>query len=175
MSMAKSTRIKADPLVIGSLERAESAMMELASLTRKQRAITDALNERVDGLKEAAKGELEPLDRQKKALSDALGTFLKMNRKDVLKDRKSIDLAFGVMGFRASSALCQMKGISAEMTLQRLKEHGLQDGIRLKEELDKDVMRGWPEERLHIVGLVRQEKDQFFIELKEETLGNGTA
>ena len=168
--MTKTTRIKADPYVVADLPRAESALMELASLERKARAITDAANEEIDRVKENAKAETAPLEARKKAISDALGTFLKMNRAEVLGSRKSVELAFGVLGFRASTALCQMRGVTAAMTLERLKSNGMPEGIRIKEELDKDVMRGWPDERLELVGLVRQEKDQFYVELKAEKL-----
>lgn len=168
--MAATTRIKADPFVVGDLARAESALMELADLTRKTRSITDDLNAGIDRLKENAKAEASALETRKKEITDALGTYLKMHRAEVLKDRKSIELAFGVMGFRASSAISQMRGVTADMSLERLKSGGFSEGIRVREELDKDVLRGWPEERLAVIGLQRVQKDQFFVELKEEKL-----
>ena len=168
--MAKAERIKASPHIVGSLTEAEEAMRELASLERRRQAIASKLNERVDELKNQAKAESACLEAQKKAIADALGTYLQMHRAEVLKDRKSVELTFGVMGFRASTSICQMRGVNAEMTLERLKDAGLLEGIRTKEELDKDIMRGWPDDRLAQVGLVRQEKDQFFVELKQEKL-----
>lgn len=169
--MAKSTRIKADPYMIGDLDTAGDALRQLAAIERQRRAIVDNLNEEIDELKEMAKEQLDPLDMRSKTLTDALGVFLKMNREQVLKERKSVDLAFGLIGFRASTAIGQMRGVTAQMTLQRIKEWGFDGGIRLKEELDKDALRGWPVARLTQVGLTRVEKDQFFVELKEEKLG----
>jgi hypothetical protein len=64
--MSKSTRIKADPYVVGDIARAESALMELATLERKTRGISDSLNDAIDKLKEAAKAETAPLDARKK-------------------------------------------------------------------------------------------------------------
>ena len=173
--MARTPRIKADPFVVGDLARAESAMMELAALERKTQGITDTLNERIDLLKDTAKAESAALEARKKVITDALGTFLKMHRAEVLKGRKSVELAFGIIGFHSSTAICQMRGITAEMSLERLKNAGLAEGIRTKEELNKDIMRGWPDERLALIGLTRQERDQFYIELKKETLGSETA
>ncbi|MDR2504179.1 MAG: host-nuclease inhibitor Gam family protein [Deltaproteobacteria bacterium] len=170
--MSKNTRIKADPFVVADLARAESALQELAALERQTGLIEAGLNEGIDGMKETAKAEAAPLEERKKAITDALAVFLKMNRTSILKDKKSLELAFGVMGFRASSSICQIKGVSHEMTLQRMKDAGLPEGIRIKEELDKDAVRGWPAERLALVGLNRVEKDQFFVELKEEKLGD---
>lgn len=164
------TRIKADPFVVGDMARAETALMELAGLTRGLRAIADDLNANIDRLKEIAKADAAPLEARRREITDALAAFLKMNRAAVLKDRKSVELAFGYMGFRASSTLCQMKGVPAEMSLERLKSGGFTEGIRTREELDKDALRGWPDERLALVGLTRVQKDMFFVELKEEKL-----
>ena len=173
--MTPTARIKADPYVVGDLARAESALQELAELTRAHRAVTDNLSAAVDGLKEKAKAEAAPLEARKKEISDALAVFLKMNRDTLLKDRKSLELTFGFIGFRASTSICQMRGITAEMSLDRLKNGGFGEGVRIKEELDKDALRGWPEDRLALVGLMRVQKDQFFAELKEETLQPGAA
>ena len=168
--MARGPRIKTDVEIVHNLADAEQGMMELASLERRLQAITDGLNAQIDALKDAAKAESAGLESQKKAIAEALCMYLKMHRAEILKDRKSVELTFGIMGFRASTAICQMRGVSAEMTLERLKDANLREGIRTREELDKDVMRGWPDDRLAQVGLVRQEKDQFFVELKAEKL-----
>lgn len=165
------TRIKADPYIVGDLAKAEATLQELAAIERQRRAVVYDMNENIDLLKENAKSGLAPLDARAKALSDALAVFLKMNREQVLGSRKSVDLAFGVIGFRASTSIGQIRGVTAQMSLRRLKDAGLLEGIRAKEELDKDIMRGWPSERLALVGLQRVEKDQFFVELKEEKLG----
>ena len=173
--MAKNKRIKADPMVIATLERADSAMMELAGIERDLRAEEDAMNDKIALLKEEAKAKAALLEAQKKAIASALCVFLKMNKAELLKDKKSVELAFGVMGFRASTSIKQMNGISAESSLQLLKDKGLPEGIRIKEELDKEAMRGWPIARLNLVGLTRQDKNEFFIELKEEKLAPGVA
>ena len=39
------------------------------------------------------------------------------------------------------------------MTLERLHQYNLSDGIRTKEEINKDAALGWPDERLELVGL----------------------
>ena len=44
----------------------------------------------------------------------------------------------------------------------------LADGIRVKEEINKDAALGWPDERLELVGLKRQQTDTFFIEISRD-------
>ena len=64
--------------------------------------------------------------------------------------------------------------MTAEMTLERLHQYHLTDGIRVKEEINKDAAMGWPDERLELVGLKRQQSDTFFIEIsKEDVPDNG--
>ena len=53
-------------------------------------------------------------------------------------------------------------------------QYHLTDGIRVKEEINKDAAMGWPDERLELVGLKRQQSDTFFIEIsKEDVPDNG--
>ena len=61
-----------------------------------------------------------------------------------------------------------MRGVTAEMTLERLHQYNLADGIRVKEEINKDAALGWPDERLELVGLKRQQADTFFIEIARD-------
>lgn len=60
--------------------------------------------------------------------------------------------------------------MTAEMTLEKLHQYNLNDGIRTKEEINKDAALGWPDERLELVGLKRQQSDAFFIEIKKDAL-----
>ena len=97
-----------------------------------------------------------------------------LNRQDLFAKNKSLDMGFGVIGFRASTKIVQLRGVTAEMTLERLHQYHLTDGIRVKEEINKDAAMGWPDERLELVGLKRQQSDTFFIEIsKEDVPDNG--
>lgn len=61
------------------------------------------------------------------------------------------------------------------MTLEKLHQYNLSEGIRTKEEINKDAALGWPDERLELVGLKRQQSDTFFIEISKENVPQGTA
>lgn len=108
------------------------------------------------------------MQARRKELSDAVTVYGKLNRQALFIKSKSLDLGFGVIGFRASTKIVQMRGVTAEMTLERLHQYNLSDGIRTKEEINKDAALGWPDERLELVGLKRQQSDTFFIEIKKE-------
>lgn len=161
-------RIKPDPYMVLDMAQCEGALAEMAALDRKLSAIENEMRESVD----AAKAKGQPACR---AFTDTAqgvvgrGDGVRQAQPAELFTRsKSLDLGFGVIGFRASTKIIQMRGVTAEMTLERLHQYNLSDGIRTKEEINKDAALGWPDERLELVGLKRQQSDTFFIEIKKE-------
>lgn len=164
------TRIKPDPHVVEDRAQAECALAEIAALDRKLDGITTAMQETIDLAKAKASQEANPLIVRRKELADAVAVFAKLNRQTLFAKAKSVDLGFGTIGFRASTRIVQIRGVTAEMTLERLHQYNLADGIRTKEEINKDAALGWPDERLELVGMRRQQVDSFFIEIKKDPL-----
>ena len=160
-------RIKPDPYMVLDLAQCEGALAEMASIDRKLSAIENEMREVVDGAKARASQLAGPLQARRKELSDAVTVYGKLNRQ-ALFPKSSLDLGFGVIGFRASTKIVQVRGVTAEMTLERMHQYHLADGIRLKEEINKEAALGWPDERLELVGLKRQQADTFFIEINKE-------
>ena len=141
-------RIKPDPHVVEDRAQAECALAEIAALDRKLDGITTAMQETIDLAKAKASQEANPLIARRKELADAVAVFAKLNRQTLFAKAKSVDLGFGTIGFRASTRIVQIRGVTAEMTLERLHQYNLADGIRTKEEINKDAALGWPDERL---------------------------
>lgn len=161
-------RIKPDPYMVLDMAQCEGALAEMAAIDRKLSAIENEMREAVDGAKAKASQLAGPLQARRKELSDAVTVYGKLNRQELFTRSKSLDLGFGVIGFRASTKIVQMRGVTAEMTLERLHQYNLSDGIRTKEEINKEAALGWPDERLELVGLKRQQADTFFIEINKE-------
>ena len=156
-------RIKPDPYMVLDLAQCEGALAEMASIDRKLSAIENEMRESVDGAKAKASQLAGPLQARRKELSDAVTVYGKLNRQALFPKSKSLDLGFG-----ASTKIVQVRGVTAEMTLERMHQYHLADGIRLKEEINKEAALGWPDERLELVGLKRQQSDTFFIEINKE-------
>ena len=85
-------------------------------------------------------------------------------------NKKSIDLAFGTISFRQSERIVLQNGISDVMALQKLREFGLLDGIRVKEELDRAAMMAWPDSKLEMVGMKRRTVESISVDVKAEEL-----
>ncbi len=168
-------RIKPDPYVVENRAQCEGALAEMAALDRKLSAIENEMRETVAGAKTKASQLAGPLQARRKELADAVAVFARLNRQDLFAKSKSLDMGFGVIGFRASTKIVQIRGVTAEMTLEKLRQYNLSDGIRTKEEINRDAALGWPDERLELVGLKRQQSDTFFIEISKENVPQGTA
>lgn len=164
------SRIKPNPPVVADRAQAEGALAEMAALDRKILGIEADMQDTIDTAKQRASQQAAPLVARRKELADAVAVFAKLNRQELFDKAKSVDLGFGVIGFRASTRIVQIRGVTAEMTLERLHQYNFAEGIRVKEEINKDAALGWPDERLELVGLKRQQADTFFIEIKAETI-----
>lgn len=165
-----AARIKPNPYVVADRSQAEGALAEMASLDRKLAGIETVMQENIDNAKAVASQEANPLLARRKELADALAVYAKLNRQELFAKAKSLDMGFGIIGFRASTRISQLRGVTVEMTLEKLHQYGLSDGIRTKEEINKDAAMGWPDERLELVGLKRQLLDTFFIEIKKDAV-----
>lgn len=162
------TRIKPDPHIVADRAQCEGALAEMAAIDRKLSAIENEMREAIDAAKSKAGQLAGPLQARRKELADAVAIFAKLNRQELFSKSKSLDMGFGVIGFRASTRIVHLRGVTAEMTLERLHQYNLADGIRVKEEINKDAALGWPDERLELVGLKRQQTDTFFIEISRD-------
>lgn len=166
-------RIKPDPHVVTDRAQAECALAEMAALDRKLAGIESVMQEAIDTAKATASQQANPLIARRKELADAIAVYAKLNRQELFAKGKSLDMGFGVIGFRASTRISQLRGVTVEMTLEKLHQYNLADGIRVKEEINKDSCLGWPDERLELVGLKRLMLDTFFIEIKKDAVPKG--
>lgn len=169
------SRIKPDPHIVADIAQCEGALAEMAALDRKLSGIETEMQEAIDCAKAKAGQLAGPLVARRKELADSVAVFAKLNRQELFSKGKSLDMGFGVIGFRASTRIVQVRGVTAEMTLEKLRQYNLSDGIRIKEEINKDAALGWPDERLELVGLKRQQSDAFFIEIKKDSVPQDAA
>ncbi|MDR0512070.1 MAG: host-nuclease inhibitor Gam family protein, partial [Treponema sp.] len=95
--------------------------------------------------------------------SALLGAYAEYNRAELFKDKKSVQLSFGVFGYRKSTSISVKK-----TTLELLKKLNLTKYIMVKEEPSKEAMSDLDDETLAQVDAVRKIKDDFFCEADKE-------
>ena len=166
-----SKRINPPAVVVADLQQVEGALAEMARIERKLGEVKSKLNEEVDAAKARAALESVALAARHKELAGAIKVYSVMHKSTVFPaDRKSLDLAYGVVGFQASTEIVQQDNVSPEFTISKLHDFKYEDGITVKESVNKSAMSGWTDQKLESVGLRRVKKDTFYIEVKAEKL-----
>jgi len=163
-----SKRQKPQFTPITTLDECNERLAELAEIEREMDAINFSLNEAIDLAKQEAKGAAEPLVERKEILEAALSAYAEYNKPTLFDSKKTIDLLHGRFGYRKSTAIKPMKGFRIADVIAKIKSLGLKNALRTKESLNKDVMSEWADEQLQAVGAVREEKDTFWYEVKQE-------
>ena len=156
---------------IRTSEEANEAIREIGEIRRAVAEIENRLNDDIAEIKAGAAEVAAPYHSRLEALENGIYAFAELKKGELFDDKKrSLKLDFGIIGYRRSNEVATQKGFTWKTVLAKLKELAFADAIRTKEEPDKDVMKGWPVERLNLVGCEKREKDTFWYEIDEVKL-----
>lgn len=162
--MAKDKRSKPaiETVKITSLSEADGVLKKISDINANLRKIEAEADIKINEIKEAMKASAEVLLEEKERLEKSLGIYCEYNKGELFGDKKTIELTFGLFGYRQSTSISVKKD-----TLELLKKHGLQEAIAIKEQPNKEVMREWSEEKLALVDAKRVVEDKFWVEAKQ--------
>lgn len=156
--------------LIRDVEGVNQALAELGEIKRRIDGIETEMNEKIDQAKMEAGALCAPLQARREALESGVLAFAEYNREELFQKKKSLELDFGSIGYRKSTSIKTLAKTTWAMVLGRIKELKFTEAIRTKEDVNREVLQTWPDERLVLVGAKRVEEDTFWIELKEESL-----
>lgn len=169
--MSVSKRVKPENLIhVRDLTQANAALGEIAQLKRNIEIIETDMNDSIDRIKRAADAFAAPRRARLEALANGLSAFAEFNKNSLFAKKRGVELSFGTLGFRRSSEIKPKGRGTWAQVLNKIKELGASEAIRIREDVNRDTLRAWPEERLEILGVTRVDKDLFWYELKTETL-----
>ncbi len=157
------TRIKPQSGKIESLDDVNMALRDIGLAQKELDAIDTEAHKKIAELKTDAAKSGEKLRKHIAELSSKIQAYADYNREELFKDKKTIDLSFGLFGYRKSTKISVKKS-----TVELLKKLHLEKYIRIKEEPDKDAMAAMDDESLTQVDAVRKVSDEFFCESKTE-------
>lgn len=157
------TRLKPMAGKLETIEDVNLALRDIGLARKELDAIdTDALK-RIAEVKTDAAKRGEALRNRIAETAGKIQAYAEYNRAELFRDRKSVELSFGVIGFRKSTKISVKK-----TTLELLRKLRLDGCIRVKEEPDKDAMAALDDETLTAVDAARKVSDDFFVEPKME-------
>ena len=169
-------RIKISLPQLVTRDDAEAAMNELALAVNNQRRLItqrDALVLKVNNQFESPLGEL---DADIKAKTDTLRAWAEAHPEEFPKNRKSLDLSAGVLGFRTGTPKLTLlsRAFTWDKVLALLSASATWAGfIRTKQEVDKEVILGAYsqaadqrafDEDIRALGLKVTQDESFFVE-----------
>jgi len=159
-------------VMISDSAEADRVLEELADLERQANVVKNALNEAIDQAKARAAEDMVEIGTRVKVLEAALSGFALANKSTLFKDKKSLELDFGTLSFRRSSKIVTAgKGVTWEMVLEKIKDQGYSEAIRIKEEVNKEALAGWDDDKLGQIAVKRKTEDSFGYELKQQDPG----
>lgn len=156
-------RLKPNVGKIKTLEDANLALKEIGMLEHELAAIDAEADKQIAEIKAQGAKQGEGIRKRIVDLSALLGAYAEYNKPELFRDRKSVDLSFGSIGYRKSTSISVKK-----TTLGLLEKLKLDKYIRVKKEPDKEAMAFMDDEELAQVDAVRKIKDVFFCEANRE-------
>jgi phage host-nuclease inhibitor protein Gam len=130
-------RLKPSVKKIETIEEANLVFKEIGLLESELEAIDIEAHKAIAEIKSRAAEDGAGKRKRVAELSGLLGAFAEYNKEGLFRDKKSVQLSFGVFGYRKSTSISVKK-----TTLELLRKLGLERYIRVKEGLTRRRWRG---------------------------------
>jgi len=153
-------------------EDANEALKKLATLQRTVASEELKMNEQIDGIKAKAAIKAAADQEKIKSLENGLQAFCEFNKESLFTKKRSLDLNFGIIGFRKNSKLAPKPKTTWARIVELMEKKGFKSGIRVKKSANKDAMKDWSDEKLAKVDARRVKSDEFWYETKEVAIEN---
>jgi phage host-nuclease inhibitor protein Gam len=161
------TRIPDAPQ-LKSWDDVNNALMEIARGEIEIAEIEGRMNIQINAIKEKAESECAPIRAAIAERGRQLKEFAELNRPDFGKS-KSKKLTFGSLGWRASTSIVIKKALT-EKIIDNLRKLGMGDCVKVKEEINKEILATYPEEKIIASGASVKHDDTFWYETDKQSL-----
>lgn len=158
------TKIKSEP-VLKNWEDVDLTMKEIAECEMELENITTSMNQSLHDIKLEAEMTAKPLQDRIQKLGLYVKEFVEEHKAEL--DGKTKQLNFGKTGFRLSTKIVFKK---AEAVIEKLKQFKMDDCLIVKESINKDVLKKYPEADIIKVGGSLKKEDTFWYETEREKL-----
>ena len=140
-------------------------LKEIGELELAIEGIEASMNAQIQDVKLDAEIKAKPLKDKIEKLSNEVKSFVEENRSDI--KGKTMILNFGAVGFRQSTKIMFK---NAKAALEAIKARKMNDCLIVKESIDKDILRGYPDEVIAAIGATKKVEDAFWYEVNREHL-----
>ena len=170
--MAK-TRVSKKIVANVTAEQFNEALSAFAVANAKEQTINAKMDEAITKIRDKYADELSELKDAQELQKEVVQVYCQENQDTLFSKKKSLETVHGTVGFRTGTpALKTAKGFTWASVLT-LAKRVLPNYIRSKEEINKEALladREKPEIKVAFqeIGVVVEQGESFFIELKKE-------
>lgn len=149
-----------------SWEEVDECLKIMSDAENQLSVITAQMNAAIAEAKKAAEEQAAEYKERIKQNEGKIKEFTTIRKEDL--KGKSKQLTFGTVGFRQSTKL--LLPSDTEEVILKLRENGMADCINVKETINKDTVKSYPEEDILRIGGYLQRSDSFWYETDKDTL-----
>lgn len=154
---------------INKVTDVEHLMAELGKAQRERDKLKEAMNEKIEQIKQQYNKAAEPYIATIAKLVDEIFVYAEKHKSELIKDAgKSVKLEHGSFGWRTNPPKVSIKNQNA--VLERIRAMGLNQFIRIKEEINKEAMLNQIDVAVGIPGVSIIQTEQFWVKPCETDL-----
>lgn len=149
-----------------SWEQVDECLKVMSDAENQISVITAEMNAAIAQIKSDAEEKAAQFKETIKQNEGKIKEFTTIRKEDL--NGKSKQLTFGTVGFRQSTKLL-LPSDTAEVIV-KLRENGMADCVNVKETINKDTVKSYPEEDILRIGGFLQRTDTFWYETDKDRL-----
>ncbi len=144
------------------LAAAEQILGQIGMMSEQIRELCGEAEAELTKLQAEYQEKVRPYEMALKEMEKTLRQIMKKNLGVIFGGRQGrVDLPSGALLYQVVERVKKARGV-----LEKLKEQGIKEAIKIAESVDWEKLEEWPEERLLLVGTERVQKEEFDYELK---------
>jgi phage host-nuclease inhibitor protein Gam len=151
-----------------SWDDVDDAMRQIIEKDNELNGLTALLDEAIEKLKHDYEKAAKPLQDDVKVMGSQIKQFVSEHRDD-LGAKKTMKLLHGKTGFRLSTSCVVPRGKEQNVVAQ-LEAMGLWDCVAVKKTVNKEQLKGQPEDVIIQAGARLDTKDTFWYEVEHADL-----
>lgn len=144
-------------------EQADELLMHIKEESEQKAALEQEAEGEIQLIAERYQEKLGPIKERLELLKKEIVSLMKKHRAVFFDGRDKVSLAHGSLKYSQEEKVTLPRD-----ALEKIEEQGWIEAIKIKKSVDQAVVKGWPDERLFLIGAMRKPKELFGYDIKED-------
>jgi len=142
-----------------ALAAAEETLRRIREMRTEIDALKDNAEDEMREIKERYRRQLEPLMENFTSVEKGLIKLMKKEKAEVFKDEDRVALVSGILIYGRETKVSIPRN-----ALERIEAQGWDEAIKTAKSVDREIVEGWPIERLFAIGASKKLVENFSYE-----------